>query len=538
VNKSFAEAVKSKPEDLIGKKCYEVLHKSDKPWPECPFQKTKKNKKCNIQEVDDLNIGTPLLVTTSPIFDHNGEFAGCVHIAKDISEFKKAEEIQEKALYDVNKRVKELNCFYDLSEIVEKPGILLEEIFERMVGIFPPAWKYPDITCAAINFEGKKYKTGNFKACKWKQSADIIVYGKKAGTVEVCYLEEKPEMHEGPFLEEERALLDAIAEQLGRIVERKQAEKETEETKVYLEGLISSMTDGLWVIDLEGKTTDVNQSMLKMLGCESKAEMIGRNPAEFTAKEDIGATARLVKESFSEKTATADLKLIKKDGKVFSVSLVAVPRKDGEGKIIGGLAIIRDITERKQVEDVLQESEKKYKTLFDSSRDAIMTLTPEKGFLGGNDAAIKMFGCKDEEEFTSKAPEDLSPEYQPDGTLSAIKSQQMMAIAIKEGSHFFEWTHKRIDGKCFFSTVSLTRMALKGKKILQATVRNITERKKAEKALEEAHRDLENKVKERTAELQEKLTELERFRTATVDREFRMKELQDEIEKLKAGKGK
>ncbi len=144
----------------------------------------------------------------------------------------------------------------------------------------------------------------------------------------------------------------------------------------------------------------------------------------------------------------------------------------------------------KVAEDALLESEKKYKTLYNSSRDAIMILTPEEGFLGGNSAAVKMFGCKSEEEFTSKSPADLSPVYQPDGTLSSVEAQQNMAIALKKGSYFFEWKHKRINGREFFATVLLARMELQGRKILQATVRDITEQKAAEGALLESENKL------------------------------------------------
>ncbi len=134
----------------------------------------------------------------------------------------------------------------------------------------------------------------------------------------------------------------------------------------------------------------------------------------------------------------------------------------------------------------LEASEMKFRTLYDSSRDAIMILTPEAGFLGGNPAAIKLFGCKDEEEFTSCAPVDFSPEYQPDGTLSLVKAQQMMEIAMDQGSNFFEWTHRRIDESQFVATVLLTQMEIEGKKTLQATVRDITYRKRAAEALQSA----------------------------------------------------
>jgi len=128
----------------------------------------------------------------------------------------------------------------------------------------------------------------------------------------------------------------------------------------------------------------------------------------------------------------------------------------------------------------------RYRALYDSSRDAIMVLTPQSGFLNGNPSAVALFGCRDEAEFTRCSPAALSPERQPDGTPSAAKAQQMMAMALQEGSHFFEWTHRRIDGSEFPATVLLTRMELAGQTLLQATVRDITEPKRAAKALRDA----------------------------------------------------
>ncbi|MFC2170591.1 PAS domain S-box protein [Calditrichota bacterium] len=136
--------------------------------------------------------------------------------------------------------------------------------------------------------------------------------------------------------------------------------------------------------------------------------------------------------------------------------------------------------EKYSAEKALVESEAKYRTLYDSSQDAIMMLSAEEGFFAGNPATIEMFRCKDEEEFTSQHPATLSPEFQPDGSLSMEKAQKMMSIAMENGSHFFDWTHKRIDGEEFFATVLLTRIELEGNFYLQATVRDITERELAE----------------------------------------------------------
>ena len=132
------------------------------------------------------------------------------------------------------------------------------------------------------------------------------------------------------------------------------------------------------------------------------------------------------------------------------------------------------------------ESERKYRDLFENSRDAILTGEPPTGrFISGNPAAVKMFGAKDEEEFLTHGPMDLSPERQPDGRLSAEKVREMIEKAMREGSCFFEWTHRRINGEEFLADVLLSRIERTGNPAVLATVRDITERKRAEEAREE-----------------------------------------------------
>ena len=143
--------------------------------------------------------------------------------------------------------------------------------------------------------------------------------------------------------------------------------------------------------------------------------------------------------------------------------------------------------ERKGTEEELRDGEEKYRVLYESSRDAIMMVAPpEWGFTAGNPAAIALFGARDEQEFLAVAPWSLSPEYQPDGELSSVKARQNIDAAMERGSHFFEWTHKKFSGEEFFATVTLTRMIYRGQPLLQATVRDITERKRAEAALRES----------------------------------------------------
>jgi len=141
----------------------------------------------------------------------------------------------------------------------------------------------------------------------------------------------------------------------------------------------------------------------------------------------------------------------------------------------------QEIEVRRKSEEAIRESEERFRVLFESSRDAMMTVEPPLWkFTSGNPAAMDMFRAKTVEEFLSYEPWNLSPDRQPDGRASAEKAREMIETAVREGSHFFEWTHKRADGDEFPATVLLTRMEYAGKIVLQSTVRDITEPKRAE----------------------------------------------------------
>ena len=145
--------------------------------------------------------------------------------------------------------------------------------------------------------------------------------------------------------------------------------------------------------------------------------------------------------------------------------------------------------EKARSEEALRASEERYRTLFLRSRDAIMTLAPPTWrFTSGNPSTLSMFRMEDETAFVSLGPWELSPERQPDGRLSSDKAHEMIQIAMREGSHFFDWTHLRRTGETFPATVLLTRIELHGQCQLQATVRDISQQKRAEEALRESHR--------------------------------------------------
>jgi DNA-binding CsgD family transcriptional regulator len=134
----------------------------------------------------------------------------------------------------LRERTKELNCLYGVSQLAERNLHSLDNLLQELVNFLPHSWQYPEITCVRILFKGKTYKSDSFKVTNWRQSALIYMYHEAVGEIGIFYLEECPPSDEGPFLKEERALLDAVAEQVGTIAARISAELELQETNHQL----------------------------------------------------------------------------------------------------------------------------------------------------------------------------------------------------------------------------------------------------------------------------------------------------------------
>jgi PAS domain S-box-containing protein len=354
VNKSTCEIFKRKPEDLIGKHCYEIVHGTDKPWCNCPATKTLKTKQIVTEEIVDPNLGMPLLITTSAILDEHGDVAKIIHVAKDITKVKSAEtELQIAA-----------NLFGAASD-----SILVHELNGRIVYFNEAAYK------------SRGYSKEEFQA--------------------------------------------------------------------------------LAIKDLE----------------------VPDNPRFFGDR---------IKELFEKGEATFEAVNLCKDKKVLPVEIHAqVIESDGR-KLI--LSVARDISERKAAEEKLAESQEKYETSFEASMDALMLLD-EKSFIDCNSETLRLFGLASVEDFTKNHPADLSPALQPDGSSSLESAKNHIKKALWSGKESFFWVHKRADGALFPADVLLSRITLKNRVILQATVRDITQQKEAEEKLkqaEEKHRTMLN----------------------------------------------
>jgi PAS domain S-box-containing protein len=280
---------------------------------------------------------------------------------------------------------------------------------------------------------------------------------------------------------------DAVGLYLTDITERRRAEEELRGQAALLKALVESPTDIIvFALDRNYCYTAFNtahqQEVKKVYGVDIRT---GMNLLDVINIPEVRTKARrsfdraLAGESFTEVEVQPGLGIWYE----FSWHPIRAP----DGKVNGLTAFIQDTTRRKRTETALAESELKYRRLFESSNDAIMLLDTER-FFDCNQATLRVFGCSTRDEFLGKHPADVSPPRQADGRDSRVAADEKMAAALKTGRNYFEWLHQRADGTVFPADVLLTPMDFRGRKVMQATVRDISDRKRAEQQVQ-AERD-------------------------------------------------
>ncbi len=301
------------------------------------FKLTSKNGECVDVEV------------TGSIVYRSGKPYAIQGIARDITERKRIEEALLRQTHDLGERVKELTCLYGISSLAEKPGISLEEIFQGIVDLIPPAWQYPEVTCARITVGDKEFKTHDFKTTKWKQTTDLRIKKDKEGTVEVYYLEERPDIDEGPFLTEERALIEAIAKELWGIIERKRMEESILRDRNQSQAILSSLAEGIVMRDSENRIILVNPAAEELLDLKTE-DVLGKDADNYLGikKKDIEEVER--KEASGEVVAPVNRKV---GDRVLSINVR--PIKTADGQRLGTVCAIRDVTEFARVDQMKTE---------------------------------------------------------------------------------------------------------------------------------------------------------------------------------------
>ncbi len=291
----------------------------------------------------------------------SGEECSFISFITDITERKSAEEVLRERMHDLGERVKELNCLYGISKLVEMPGTSLEQTLQGIVEIIPPSWQYPEITCARIVLDAQEFKTENFKETRWRQMAEITARGERIGSVEVGYLELRPESYEGPFLKEERSLIDAIAERVGNIFELNRADLALQERQ-RLETLLETSPVAIFVTDASGRVLLANREVERIIGFPREPDdRLGRYEQAVVYRRPDGSVYTpeelpIERALYQSETVRAEEVLFEfADGHTVTTLVNATPLLAADGVVTGAIAVIQDTTPLEEMEKLRSE---------------------------------------------------------------------------------------------------------------------------------------------------------------------------------------
>jgi PAS domain S-box-containing protein len=280
------------------------------------------------------------------------------------------------------------------------------------------------------------------------------------------------------------------------ITKRKQAEaalRTVQQRREQLENIVSRSpaVAFLWRTD-ERLTVDFVSANVSVLGYEPEEFLSGcLHYADIVHYEDrdyaVAEAGRHVAAGASE--YVQEYRVLTKQGDLRWVEDHTWVPRESDGSITHHQGIIVDITERKRAEAALAESELKYRRVFEGSNDALLLLASGR-FLDCNDAALRAFGYSTRDELLGKHPADVSPPLQDVGRESRDAADENAAAAFRDGHCSFEWLHQRADGTVFPADVLLTPFDYRGRRVLQATVRDITARKAAEAEIAQKNAEL------------------------------------------------
>ncbi|MCQ8104543.1 PAS domain S-box protein [Methylomonas sp. SURF-2] len=398
----------------------------------------------------------------TPVNTHDGKLIGVLGMARDITQLRETQIALEE-------RIKEQKCLHAVFHATEDLQKPLADVMQAVVELLPAGWFYPNITAACIDWDGQSFSTDNFvsTADLDRLSAAIEIDGLAPGQITVCYLAPRPMQQEGPFLREERQLLNTIAERLGSFLQRRRAEQAARNRERIFSSIVSQATDAITLIDAESlEFIEFNDAACQSLGY-SRAEFACLRLNDIQGEFDLATMRNMINDFMPLGFAQFDTLRRHKNGSLRNVHVsIKVIEIDGHQYLS---LIWSDITERKQIEQ-------QFRHLFDHNPAPMLIY--ERGSLAMvavNDAFTALYGYSQDEIAALKLT-DLYPEEQK----QAIAD---LAAGLHGYAYVGEWRHILKNGCVIDIIVRSHDINFAERTCRVAVITDITELKQAEAEL-------------------------------------------------------
>jgi PAS domain S-box-containing protein len=429
-----------------------------------------------------------ILNSAIPLKEDTGKIIGAIAINVDITDKKLIERNLYKINHDMMERVKELRCLYKMSELSTDPGKTMEDILRESVNIIPQAYQYPEITCVRISFGEHVYASQNFKQSVWKQEGDIAASAGKIGQVQVFYTEPRPEEQEGPFLKEERLLINSIAEILSNSAERKKAEIALRDQAETFEAIIENTSDSVLLISPDFKLLRFNKTAQERIQLRKGERLfIGADFRKFLYPDAEEMFYEMFNDSLHGRFCDREIQAKDANGNSFWIRAKTSPVYDRDNKLLGVTLLSENIDSQKKAQIALIQSEEKFRGLVEQSLVGVYIMQEEK-FVYVNPGFEKIMGYSIDELNKTSFDQWI---YEED--IEKIKENYLSRIISEKPTDQYTFRAVRRDGALLYIEAIVSKIIYGNRPAVIGTIVDITDHVEEEKRIGKAVNDAQEK---------------------------------------------
>lgn len=385
---------------------------------------------------------------------------------------------RRRAKHMLNERVKELSTIYNLHRILQHDEQSADEVFEQIVSILPLGWQYPEICEASILFNEKTYRTANFHQARVSQQAPINLQDGRRGVIEVAYTENRPAEFEGPFLAEERYLINTIANIIEVYFNKKNNQDNLLKSEVLFRSVFEYSAIGMAVVSLKGEWLRVNDAICTLLGY-TKEELAKKTFQELTYPPDLANDLYFVNQAKAGllDSYRVEKRYVHKNGTIVWGNLNVSVVRDPLGNAVYFVSQIENITER-------IESQRKFFDLVEKSPVGVYIYQNDR-YAYANPQMLAKVGYT-EEELYALPLEELIHEDDLQTALMNVSAR----LSGEKNTVRYEIRVRKKDGSILWVEIFGSVTIFKGEPAIIGTVVDVTAKKAAFERLKESEANL------------------------------------------------